>query len=279
MTTARSQQTDNRFLGAQLARYGTLLREQGGEPFRSRAYDRAAATIAASDVPIARLVRQGRRDAIDALPTIGPSITAALCEMVETGHWSQLDRLEGRAPALTAVPGLGQALSNRVIAKLGLETRADLERALRDRTLASVRGLGRQRIAQVRHALAHRREDAPASRPPVAMLLAVDRDYRLGASAQTLPRIAPKMFNPTSSAWLPILHESRSGWHFTALYSNSARAHQLGRLRDWVIISFHRDDEPVEQQCTVVTERRGALAGRRVVRGREAECLSIEPFS
>jgi hypothetical protein len=55
------------------------------------------------------------------------------------------------------------------------------------------------------------------------------------------------------------------------LYSNTAQAHQLGRTRDWVVLYFY-DDEHTEGQHTVVTETHGPLAGRRVVRGREAEC-------
>lgn len=60
-------------------------------------------------------------------------------------------------------------------------------------------------------------------------------------------------------------------WQFTALYSNSRRAHEFGRTRDWVVIAFHRDDTP-EYQCTVVTERQGPRASRRVIRGGESEC-------
>ncbi|MEZ5738313.1 MAG: hypothetical protein R3E68_01840 [Burkholderiaceae bacterium] len=41
------------------------------------------------------------------------------------------------------------------------------------------------------------------------------------------------------------------------------------------MIFFH-DDEHVEGRCTVVTETRGPMVGRRVVRGREAECLQHE---
>jgi hypothetical protein len=36
------------------------------------------------------------------------------------------------------------------------------------------------------------------------------------------------------------------------------------------VIYFERDGH--EDQCTVVTEHRGPLAGKRVVRGREEEC-------
>ena len=57
----------------------------------------------------------------------------------------------------------------------------------------------------------------------------------------------------------------------------AARAHELGRTRDWVVIYYY-DGEHVEAQCTVVTETRGALAGRRVVRGREEECRAHYEF-
>jgi len=69
------------------------------------------------------------------------------------------------------------------------------------------------------------------------------------------------------------MHVTRGGWHFTALYSNTARAHQLQRTRDWLVIYFY-DDQHHESQNTVVTEIRGPLAGQRVVRGRESECLN-----
>ena len=110
-----------------------------------------------------------------------------------------------------------------------------------------------------------------AAEPEVATLLAVDEEYRSKAAAGSLPTIAPRRFNPSGEAWLPVLHSVRDGWHFTALYSNTAQAHQLNRTRDWVVLYFY-DDEHTEGQHTVVTETHGPLAGRRVVRGREVQC-------
>jgi putative hydrolase len=106
------------------------------------------------------------------------------------------------------------------------------------------------------------------------LLLDVDREYRKTAAPGDLVKIAPKRFNPKGEAWLPLLHTVREGWHFTALYSNTARAHQLGRETDWLIIYFHKDHH-AEGQRTVVTQTRGEAAGRRIVRGREAECRQI----
>ncbi len=54
-----------------------------------------------------------------------------------------------------------------------------------------------------------------------------------------------------------------------------ARAHQLGRTGDWVVIYFHRDAKP-EGRRTIVTETQGPARGHRIVRGREAECFAFE---
>lgn len=105
------------------------------------------------------------------------------------------------------------------------------------------------------------------------MLLDVDGQYRREASADRLPKIAPRRFNPQRLTWLPILHTDRADWHFTALYSNTAKAHELGKTHDWVVVYFY-DSDHREGRQTIVTETRGPLEGRRVVRGREAECAA-----
>ena len=67
-------------------------------------------------------------------------------------------------------------------------------------------------------------------------------------------------------------HFLREGWHFNALFSNTARAHELGKTRDRVVIYYEKDGH--ENQHTVVTETHGPMKGRRVVRGLEKECLA-----
>jgi hypothetical protein len=107
--------------------------------------------------------------------------------------------------------------------------------------------------------------------PRLGVLLDVDAEYRRKSARGELALITPRRFNPEGEAWLPVLHSERDGWHFTALYSNTARAHELGRTRDWVVVYYY-DHDHHEYQCTVVTEFRGPLRGKRVVRGREQEC-------
>ena len=90
------------------------------------------------------------------------------------------------------------------------------------------------------------------------------------AALGALPaRIAPRRFNPAGERWLPILHTQRGPRDYTALFSNTARAHRLGKTRDWVVLCV--DGPGAERRYTVLTARRGAMEGQRVVAGRESE--------
>jgi hypothetical protein len=102
------------------------------------------------------------------------------------------------------------------------------------------------------------------------VLLEIDARYRSLAAEGQLPCVTPRRFNPRQEAWLPVLHDEADGYRLHAMFSNTARAHALGGTDDWVVIFAERDG--VETQHTVVTQQGGAFAGRRVVRGREAEC-------
>ena len=54
-------------------------------------------------------------------------------------------------------------------------------------------------------------------------------------------------------------------------FSNTALARQLKQTGDWVVIYFGRPGEKKHQRM-MVSETRGPLEGKRVVRGRESEC-------
>jgi hypothetical protein len=273
---------ENQCIAEQLREAADLLQAQGANPFRVNAYRRAAQTIARQERPVRELFEAQGRAGLDSLPGIGRGISGAIAEMLLTGTWSQLARLRGDAQPeqlFRAVPGIGPALARAIHETLQVDTLEALEAAAHDGRLLTVPGVGARRAAAIRAALssmlgrriARAARPASAAAPPVATILEIDREYREKAAAGKLPTIAPKRFNPKGEAWLPVLHARRGGWHFTALYSNTATAHRLGRTRDWVVIYFY-DGEHAEGQHTVVTETRGPLAGRRVVRGREAEC-------
>lgn len=271
------------------------LEAQHANIYRIDAYRAGAAVVRRQEESMQDVALSRGRAALDALPQIGSSLSGAIDEIAHTGRLGLLERLDGRLSPVElfkTVPGIGEELAERIHRELDIDTLEALEVAAHDGRLEEVAGFGPRRLEAVRDILATmltrsargggRRFDeleragakvtkpeTDEARPDVALLLEVDREYREKAEADELPRIAPQRNNPEGIAWLPILHSYHDGWHFTALFSNTDRAHELGRVRDWVVIYWERDGR--EGQCTVVTEYRGPLTGERVIRGREDE--------
>jgi len=271
-------------VAAKLDEAAQILEQQRANPFRISAYRNAAGTLRDLDRDVIEVMEREGREGVESLPGIGKGIAAAIWEIVRTGRWAQLERMRGALDPeglLQTVPGVGPDLARRIYDTLHIETLEGLEVAAHDGRLQQVPGIGPRRLAALRASLAqmlgrarpHASLTSNAA-PGIALPLAIDRQYREAAAAGRLPTIAPRRFNPRGEAWLPIMHGERDGWQFHAMYSNTARAHELGRTHDWVVIYFY-DTDHREAQCTVVTETRGSLAGRRVVRGREGDCLEF----
>ncbi len=274
-----NEEIARRFRGA-----ARILEHRGANPFRIRAYHRAADTVERVAVPLRQLLASEGVGGLERLPAVGRGLARAIQEYLNTGHMFVQERMAaGQQPSpFLTLPGIGAELAGRLEEELGLETLEGLEVAAWDGRLERVRGIGPKKLATIRQALAARlgrqRHDATHSRhgaePPVAELLDVDRQYRRLAEAGRLPKIAPRRMNPEHARWLPLLHTARGDRHYTALFSNTPRAHQLRKTHDWVVI-YHGDGNG--GQHTVVTERAGPLKGQRVVRGRELECVGAVP--
>jgi predicted flap endonuclease-1-like 5' DNA nuclease len=273
----------NEVAAERLREAATLLAHQDDNPYRVAAYRRAADAVAALKADLRDVLEAGGIAALDEIPGVGRRIAGGLAELARTGRWTYLERLRGSGEprdVFCAIPGVGPTLAKRLHETLHVETLEQLEAALHESGTKTVAGIGPRRLAILRAALGQMLarirpvRTGPADEPPADVLLDVDREYRSKVKAKELRMIAPKRFNPKGEAWLPVLHTDRGSWHFTALFSNTARAHELGKVQDWVVLYFHSDSGG-EAQRTIVTETRGVLAGHRVVRGRERECLTM----
>ena len=273
----------NEQVAAALEEIAGLLELQLANPFRIAAYREAAVTIRRLSRPLQEIFDRGGTAEVQELPGIGESIGHSIEKLLRTGHLPRLERLRRELRAqdeLTALPGIGPELAERIRQNLGVETLIDLEAAAYDGRLDRVPGVGRKRMRAIRETLAIRFRRGPAARPyspvrpdeelPIAALLDLDHQYREQAEAGRLQLSAPRQYNPTGAAWLPVMHAEREGRHYTVLYSNSARAHQLAAIQDWVVI--YRNDPGHHGQWTVVTSSYGPLRGKRIVRGREPDC-------
>ena len=272
----------NQDIADKLMEIATLLKEQRANPYRVSAYRNAASVISNLPQPVSDIVIHKDFQGLVALPGIGEGIARSIYEYVALGHMTRLESLKGGHDPVAlfeTIPGIGPKLAHRIIEHLHIDSLQALEVAAHNQRLEKIPGFSARKVALVQawltQVLGRQRPGPqphePFTEPTVQLILQVDQQYRQKASDGELPTIAPKRFNPEDKAWLPVMHVSKQGWHFTALFSNTARAHQLNRTQDWVVIYFY-DDQHHESQHTVVTETHGALTGQRVVRGRETEC-------
>ncbi len=275
---------DNDLIASRLEEVAELLADQGANPFRVGAYRKAAQTLHDLGRPVIEILKEEGPAGLIRLPGIGRSIANAIAQSQRSGKIPVLERLRSEhAPEriFTTVAEIGPKLATRIHEELGLNSLGELEAATWDGRLARVPGMGSKRVQAVREALAgrnaqakkrsrHKEFSAAEKQPPIAELLEVDRKYLRLVEQDRLPKIAPRRFNPNRTAWLPIMHSQQEDRHYTAMLSNTARAHEFGKTHDWVVI--YRDDAAGHGQWTVITSSFGKLHGKRIVRGRESEC-------
>jgi hypothetical protein len=271
----------NTRIASRLDEVARLLETQGANRFRVEAYRRGAVTLRNLSISVVEIIKRKGIEGLQELPAIGPTLARAIYHIATTGTLPMLDRIRGKSDPVTliaTVPGIGPVLAEKIHHDLGIDTLEDLETAAYDGRLRNIEAIGEKRLAGIRDTLATRlgRVRRPLTvkadqlRPSVAEILSIDREYRIKNEKGVLTKIAPRRFNPERIAWLPILHSSRGPWHFTSLFSNTPRAHQMNKTDDWVVIYY--DNNNHDGQSTVVTAYKGKLNGKRIVRGREDEC-------
>lgn len=278
-----SHSLSNEEIGSRLDEIAALLEAHNANIYRIRAYRSAASLLRGMAVPVEQLLNTQGIEGLEKLPGIGQSLARAIEKLITTGRLGLLERLRGHSEPermFGTVAGIGRGLAHEIHSVLGIETLQELEVCAHNGRLAAVPGIGTKRLRAISESLAGRfqrdstvtkpRPKTFSNQPAISEILDVDSEYRQKARSGSLPRIAPKRFNPTGEAWLPVLHTQRDLRHYTALFSNTERAHELGTMKDWVII--YRDDKGGSGQWTVVTGRFGDTVGKRIVRGREEEC-------
>jgi len=279
----------NREIAELLEEIADLLEDREADSHRVRAYRKAAGRVRDAEEALQLLYSERGEQGLREIPGIGEGLAAVIAEYLKTGRSTLRDDLAAQFDPVhlfRQLPGISEKLARRITGRLDVRSLEELELAAHDGRLKKLKGFGPQRVQAVKEVLAGRlsrstRGDQGRTRvdrgnggtspqPPVSLLLDIDREYREKAQAGELNKIAPRRFNPEGKAWLPLMKTEAHGWFLTVLYSNTSRAHQLGKSHDWVVIYYRRDGR--EGQCTVVTAHQGGLAGHRVVRGHEPEC-------
>jgi len=126
------------------SRLAELLEIQGANPFRIRAYRKAAQTIEGLPHSLTSMLAEGA-DLSD-LPGIGKDLATKIQEMVDTGHLALLDQVSSQLPGqlaeLAKIPTLGPKRVKMLYDTLGIQDLKGLAKAARAGTIRQLHGFG-----------------------------------------------------------------------------------------------------------------------------------------
>jgi DNA polymerase (family 10) len=134
----------NAEIAAMFDQTADLLQFKGENPFRVRAYRRAARTVEGLPQSIRSLLA-AEKD-LSELPGIGKDLAGKIADIVATGHFDLLDQLKKKLPGqlgdMAALPGLGPKRVKLLYDKLKVHTLDDLRRVIKAGRLRKLRGFG-----------------------------------------------------------------------------------------------------------------------------------------
>ena len=120
-----------------------LLEIKGDNPYRIRAYQRAAQNIEALTLDVEELAAQGK---LERIPGIGKDLAQKIKEILETGTLQKYEELKREIPPellkFLEIPGFGPKKAKIVYEKLGIKTIEELEKACLEHRLARLPGFG-----------------------------------------------------------------------------------------------------------------------------------------
>jgi DNA polymerase (family 10) len=126
-----------------LVEFGQRSALRGGNPYRARAYRKAAESLMALSVPLGSMVAQDR---LREIPGVGGAIADIIRKLHATGTHPALDAMRQEVPEgvleMLSIPGLKPEKALKIHKDLGVSSLDALEQAVREDRLSKVKGLG-----------------------------------------------------------------------------------------------------------------------------------------
>src|SRR5689334_13298744 len=274
---------DARGVASLLREYAQRTALRGGNPYRAKAYSRAADSLAALALPLDVLIAEDR---LTEIPGVGDAIADIIAKLHKTGTHPSLEKLRKEIPEgvleMLAVPGLRPDKVLRLYKDLGIASLAELEAAAKDDRIKNAKGLGaslqakilqnlaiaksgegRLHLHRAAALLAHAKDTIRKSRPELKRVT-IAGDFRRGCElvgdlsivAET-PK-AGKAAKPSPTDGLQIHLSDRKHFGAALLFATGSAAH-------------------IEQLRTLAAEKEmrleadGLHKGRSLIAGEEAE--------
>ena len=144
----------NQQVAGMLSFMGELLELTGDNPFKVRAFYRAADTVDRLSRPVSVMTEKE----LDQIPGIGEKIAKKIREIVETGTFNELEELKKGVPSplleLLKLEGIGPKTVFKLWKKMNILTIDDLEKAAKGHRIRAIKGFGAKKEEQFLRSIA-----------------------------------------------------------------------------------------------------------------------------
>ena len=135
--------TDTQTVARLLMEYAHRTSLRGGNPYRAKAYLKAAESLGALSQPLDRIIKAGT---LTDIPGIGDAIADIITKLHETGSHPSLEKLRKEVPdgvlELFAIPGIRPDKILKLHQALGISSLTELEAAAKRTASGPLKGLG-----------------------------------------------------------------------------------------------------------------------------------------
>ena len=123
-----------------------LYLEMEDEPFKPRAYEKAARSVEALTEDASDIYKRGGTKALMDIPGVGEAISEKIEELVLTGKLEYYEKLKKKIPVdiegLTSIEGVGPKRVKILYKRLKIKTVEDLEKVAKERKIRKLEGFG-----------------------------------------------------------------------------------------------------------------------------------------
>ncbi|TYL88899.1 DNA polymerase/3'-5' exonuclease PolX [Bradyrhizobium rifense] len=274
---------DARTVASLLREYAQRTALRGGNPYRAKAYSRAADSLAALVDPLDVLIAEDR---LMEIPGVGEAIADIITQLHKTGTHPSLEKLRKEIPEgvlqMLSVPGLRPEKVLRLYKDLGIASLTELEAAAKDDRIKKAKGLGaalqtkilqslaiaksgegRLHLHRAAALLAHAKDSLRKARPELKRIT-VAGDFRRGCELVgdlTIVAEAPKVAKtpkPSAANGLQIRLSDHKQFGAALLFATGSAAH-VAQL------------QALASEKGMRLEADGLHKGRTLIAGDEAE--------
>jgi DNA polymerase (family 10) len=226
----------NREVAVVLERIADILQIKEENPFKVRAYRKAAATIYHLDVDLNILLQEKK---LQAIPGVGSGVQAIIEELLTTKQCEYYNELlEDYPPGvldMLTLPGIGHATVRVIYEHLGIDNLNDLLQAAMDKKIRALPGLGAKTEYNIKKGIEMLKRNADKSTLGIALPMAL----RFCEYLRSLDGVTAADITGSIRRWTPLVSDIDL---LAATHDFKETKRQIRKYREIHSITLEEDD-------------------------------------